>query len=68
MMRVAGVSEAIQREVQAGTTRGPFIVPPMDGMIINALSARNKPSGDVRLILDLSQPTGISVNDCIDPD
>ena len=57
-LRVRGVSAAIEREVSAGFTRGPFQTPPLDNFVVNPLSARDKPSGEVRLILDLSQPGG----------
>ena len=67
-MRVDGVTAAVDREVRAGATRGPFAVPPYSDLVINALSARDKPNGDVRLILDLSQPVGSAVNEGIDPE
>ena len=62
------VSAAIAAEVRAGTTCGPFPSPPLCEFVVNALSARDKDSGGVRLILDLSQPRGDSVNDGINPD
>ena len=37
-------------------------------MHVNAISAHEKPSGDVRLILDLSQPIGRAINEGVDPD
>ena len=67
-MRVDGVTAAVDREVRSGATRGPFAVPPYSDLVVNALSARDKPNGDVRLILDLSQPVGSAVNEGIDPE
>ena len=67
-LRVTGVTAASGREAHAGLTRGPFVVPPLSGFKVNALSARDKPNGDVRLILDLSQPVGSAVNEGIDPE
>ena len=68
LLRPAGVSAAIAAEVAAGTTRGPYSEPPLPNFVVNQLSARDKPDGSVRLILDLSQPPGQSVNDGIDAD
>ena len=68
LQRKSAVSAAIAREVRDGFTRGPFRTPPLTGFRVNALSARDKPNGEVRLILDLSQPTGSAVNDGIDPE
>ena len=64
----AGVTAAIRREVADGSTRGPFRAPPLPNMMVNPLSAREKPNGEVRLILDLSQPRDVGVNAGIDPD
>ena len=66
--RRAGVTLAIAAEVSAGTTRGPFHRPPLPGLVINPLSARDRTGGGARLILDLSAPRGSSVNDGIDAD
>ena len=67
-LRVTAVTAANDREVRAGSTRGPFVVPPISGFNVNAPSARDKQNGDVRLILDLSQPVGSAVNEGIDPE
>ena len=67
LRRNRGVSAAIQQELDSGSTRGPFRAP-LPGFVVNALSARDKPNGAVRLILDLSQPAGDSINAGIDPD
>ena len=68
MLRPAGVTAAIEAEVATGTTRGPFASPPLPNFVVNPLSARDKPDGSIRLILDLSQPAGESINDGIDAD
>ena len=49
-----------------GHTAGPFASPPFDPFRCNPLGARVKPDGTVRLILDLSQTEGLSVNCFID--
>ena len=64
----AEVSAALLEEVAAGVTRGPFPAPPLPRFRVNPLSARLKPNGKARVILDLSAPTGAAVNDDIDPD
>ena len=61
------VSAALREEVTAGVTRGPFPAPPLPNFRVNPLSARVKPNGKARVILDLSAPDGASVNDSIDP-
>ena len=60
--RPAAVSAAIRTEVERGHTVGPFAHPPMTPFRCNPLGAREKPDGSVRLLLDLSQPDGESVN------
>ena len=60
------VAEAIQREVSRGHTMGPFMAPPKSPFRCNPLGARTKPDGSIRLLLDLSQPAGQSVNAHID--
>ena len=62
----AAVTAAIQLELDRGHTAGPYTSPPFDPFRCNPLGARTKPDGTVRLILDLSQPEGHSVNDFID--
>lgn len=64
--RPSAVSEAIAREVSRGHTAGPFPYPPYTPFRCNPLGARDKPDGSVRLLLDLSQPEGLSVNSHID--
>ena len=60
-----GVSEAIFKEVQRGHTAGPFSSPPFKINHISPLSAVPKQDGSTRLVFDLSQPHGESVNDFI---
>ena len=67
LLHAAAVSRAIQLEVERGHVCGPFTQPPLASFHVNPLSARLKPDGSARLILDLSQPRGASVNDGIDP-
>ena len=58
-------SQAIRVELDRGHTYGPFRAPPLADFRVNPLSARDKPDGSVRLLLDMSQPSGLSINDCI---
>ena len=59
------VSEAISKEVERGHISGPFTQPPFPHCHVSPLGAAPKPDGSCRLILDLSQPSGDSVNDNI---
>ena len=60
------VLDAIDTEVLRGHTAGPFPYPPFPVTHCSPLGAVNKASSEkVRLILDLSQPKGISVNEGI---
>ena len=59
------VTQAILKEVTRGHTAGPFPFPPFPVNHISPLGAAPKPDGTARLVLDLSQPRGISVNDGI---
>ena len=61
-----GVTEAINKELARGHTAGPFDHPPFPINHISPLGAVPKPDGSIRLIMDLSQPVGASVNDFID--
>lgn len=63
-----GVSEAVRKEVERGHTAGPFHSPPFPVNHISPLSAVPKPDGSTRLVFDLSQPNGLSVNDFISKD
>ena len=60
-----GVTKAIQKELTLGHTAGPFDHPPFPINHISPLGAVPKPDGSIRLIMDLSQPVGRSVNDFI---
>ena len=62
----SGVTEAIKKELVRGHTSGPFIDPPFPVTHVSPLGAREKPDGSVRLILDLSSPRGMSINENID--
>ena len=64
----AGVTEAIRKEVSKGHTAGPFPTPPFPINHISPLGAAPKPDGSIRLIMDLSQPKGNSINDFISKD
>ena len=60
-----GVTQAIQKEIARGHTAGPFPQPPFPTCHVSPLGATPKPDGTCRLVLDLSQPSGCSVNDFI---
>ena len=62
----AEVSRAVATEVSRGHTAGPFVAPPFPITHCSPLGATPKPDGSIRLILDLSQPRGLSVNEGID--
>ena len=62
------VTAAVRAEVAEGVTRGPFHTPPLPGLRVNPISARVKPNGKARVILDLSAPHGDAVNELINPD
>ena len=59
------VTHAINKEVQRGHTSGPFTMPPFPLTHCSPLGAVEKRDSTVRLILDLSQPRGSSVNESI---
>lgn len=60
------VTMAIRKEVARGHTAGPFDSPPFAQNHISPLGAAPKQDGTCRLVLDLSQPKGESINDNID--
>ena len=60
------VTKAIMKEISRGHTAGPFLFPPFPVNHISPLGATPKPDGSYRLVLDLSQPEGFSVNEHID--
>lgn len=59
------VSKAIFRELSRGHTMGPFTSPPFSKFHCSLLGAVPKKDGSQRIILDLSSPSGSSVNDGI---
>jgi hypothetical protein len=65
--RPGAVTSAIYTEVERGHTAGPFASPPFNVTHCSPLGAVQKDpkSPKVRLILDLSQPSGSSVNEGI---
>ena len=56
------VTHALHSELLLGHISGPFSSPPFPSHHCSPLGAVLKPSGKIRLILDLSQPRGTSVN------
>jgi hypothetical protein len=63
------VSDAIAVWVQKGFAAGPYEEEEVPhNAKINSILCREKPDGSVRIILNLSAPEGISVNDGIDSD
>ena len=67
-MYPGAVTEAINKELKRKHTSGPFRQPPWPNLHCSPLGSREKKDGTRRLILDLSQPTGNSVNDGIPKD
>ena len=56
----------LDKEISAGRIAGPFPKPPFDTMRINPIGlVPKKNPNEFRLIMDLSQPHGTSVNDFI---
>ena len=68
MLHQDGVTEAIRKEISRGHTAGPFPAPPFPINHISPLGAAPKPDGSIRLIMDLSQPKGYSINEFISKD
>ena len=60
------VTKALQKEIQRGHTSGPFLHPPWKDLHCSPLGSREKKDGSRRLIMDLSQPQGNSINDNIE--
>ena len=63
-----GVSKTIQKEVQRGHTAGPFPMPPFKKFHCSPIGASIKKDKSVRLVMDLSQPTGAAINESISKD
>ena len=59
------VTEALCKELNRGHTSGPFSVAPWPDLHCSPLGSREKKYGSRRLIMDLSQPRGSSINDGI---
>ena len=57
---------SIAEEVERGHARGPFDSKPFQNFTVSSLGVRPKKDGGHRIILDLSQPCGDSINDYID--
>ena len=62
------IQQAIDKEVQRGHTAGPFPEPPFPITHCSPIGSAPKKDGSVRLIMDLSQPHGASINDFISKD
>ena len=60
------VTTAIIKEITRGHISGPFSAPPLQHIHCSPLGSRDKKDGSRRLIMDLSQPRGSSINDGID--
>ena len=65
MTFVESILAAISKELTRGHTSGPFDSPPFPVTHCSPLGAVEKSDSSVRLILDLSQPRGASVNENI---
>ena len=59
------LSASVDKEVARQHTAGPFLHPPFVRNHISPLGADIKPDGTARLIMDLSQPKGESINEHI---
>jgi hypothetical protein len=62
------IQQAIDKEIQRGHTAGPFPKPPFPITHCSPIGSAPKKDGSVRLIMDLSQPHGSSINDSISKD
>ena len=63
------VTDEIASWLQAGFAYGPIPISEVPKHAkVSSIMTRAKPNGAVRIILNLSAPSGISVNDGIDPD
>ena len=60
-----GVQQAINKEIERGHTAGPFPNPPFPVTHCSPIGSAPKKDGSARLIMDLSQPHGTSINDAI---
>ena len=62
----SAVTEALMKEVARGHTAGPFTSAPLPNLHCSPLGSRGKKDGGRHLIMDLSQPRGMSINEGID--
>ena len=64
------IDEYLAHEVSRGRVAGPFDFPPLPNLQVSSFGVISKRGqvGKWRLIVDLSSPTGCSVNDGIDPE
>ena len=60
------ITKAIIKEVQRKHTSGPFDHPPIPRLHCSPIGSTEKPDGSARLVMDLSQPEGSSINEGID--
>ena len=60
------VTQAIIKEIQRKHTSGPFKECPIPQLHCSPIGATDKPDGSIRLVMDLSQPEGLSINEGID--
>ena len=59
------VKEELSHEIKAGRVRGPFLEPPLPNFRTSGLGYVPKKNGKWRVILHLSAPAGVSINDSI---
>eukprot|EP00111_Clytia_hemisphaerica_P011848 TCONS_00034821-protein len=59
------VTTAVCKELKRKHTSGPFLQPPIPNLHCSPLGSREKKDWTRRLIMDLSQPTGESINEGI---
>ena len=59
------VTDAIEKELFRGHTAGPFTIPPFDDLHCSPIGAVIKKDDTCRLIMDLSQPKGWSIDENI---
>ena len=62
------LNEAISKEISRGHTSGPFINPPLNNLHCSPIGSVVKKGKTCRLIMDLSQPRGYSINENISKD
>ena len=59
------IREAIDKELVRGHTSGPFLSPPLKNLHCSPIGGVIKKDNSCRLIMDLSQPRGSSINENI---